>query len=74
MGRGQKKKQEVLVRSALFCQKMAVLPVLAYKAENPVFKSVEEALCSLLESSEDVSMTGSVTGHIPDHIVDWGLV
>jgi hypothetical protein len=47
MGRGQKKKQEVLVMSALFCQKMAVLPVLANKAENPVFKSVEEALYSL---------------------------
>jgi hypothetical protein len=31
MGRGQKKKQEVLVRSALFYQKMAVLPVLAIR-------------------------------------------
>jgi len=74
MGRGQKKKQEVLVRSALFWHKMAVLPVLANKAENPVFKSVEEALYSLLESSEEVSMTGSGTSHIPDHIVGWSLV
>jgi len=44
------------------------------KAENPVFKSVEEALCSLSESSDEVSMTGSGTGHIPGHIVGWGLV
>jgi len=43
------------------------------KAENPVFKSVEEALYSLSESSEEVSMTGSATGQIPGHIVGWGL-
>jgi len=44
------------------------------KAENPVFKSVDEALYSLSESNEEVSMTGSGTGHIPGHVAGWGLV
>jgi hypothetical protein len=44
------------------------------EAENPVFECSEEALYSLLESSGEVSMTSSGTGHIPGQIVGWGLI
>ena len=67
-------KYEVLGRSALFLPKNGNITSPISKAENPVFKSVAEAFYSLLESSEEVYVTGSGTGHIPGHIVGWGLV
>lgn len=72
-GVGEGTLRKSLVRAGLCCQRVAVLPVLAIQAENPIFES---ALYILSGNRREVSMTGSCRGHIPGLIVvvGYGLV